>query len=103
MNQQPQPPGLFIGIDRADQKHDCYVIDRDGKVFHQELKQSPEDIDTWVGEMPKRANGIPIAMMLEQSSGPLVCAHVPRERPALPDQSKAIGSLANIVRFADRL
>ena len=46
MNEQPQP-GLFIGIDWADQKHDCYVIDRHGKGFHQELKQSPEDIETW--------------------------------------------------------
>jgi hypothetical protein len=28
---EPAQPGLFIGIDWADQKHDCYVIDRDGK------------------------------------------------------------------------
>jgi hypothetical protein len=28
MNKQPQQPGLFIGIDWADQKHDIYVIDR---------------------------------------------------------------------------
>ena len=53
MNEQPQP-GLFIGIDWADQKHDCYVIDRNGKAFHQELTHSPEDIETWVTEMLKR-------------------------------------------------
>ena len=29
MNQRSDQPGLFIGIDRADQKHDCYVIERD--------------------------------------------------------------------------
>ena len=46
-------PGLFIGIDWADQKHDCYVIDRDGKGFHQEITHSPEDINTWIGEMLK--------------------------------------------------
>ena len=58
MNEKPQP-GLFIGIDWADQKHDCYVIDRNGKGFHQELKHSPEDIDTWVAEILKRASVMP--------------------------------------------
>jgi transposase len=82
MNEQPQP-GLFIGIDWADQKHDCYVIDRNGKGFHQELKQSPEDIDTWVAEMLKRADGKPIAIMLEQSRGPLVHALMFRENVLL--------------------
>jgi transposase len=82
MNEQPQP-GLFIGIDWADQKHDCYVIDRNGKGFHQELKHSPEDIDTWVGEMLKRADGKPIAIMLEQSRGPLVHALMFRDNVLL--------------------
>ena len=31
MNQQTAQPGLFIGIDWADQKHDIYIIDRHGK------------------------------------------------------------------------
>jgi len=74
---------LFIGIDWADQKHDCFVIDRDGKGFHQEFKQSPEDINTWVAEMLKRADGKPIAIMLEQSRGPLVHALMFRENVLL--------------------
>jgi len=82
MNEKPQP-GLFIGIDWADQKHDCYVIDRDGKGFHQELKHSPEDIDTWIAEMLKRADGKPIAIMLEQSRGPLVHALMFRDNVLL--------------------
>ena len=82
MKEQPQP-GLFIGIDWADQKHDCYVIDRNGKGIHQEIKHSPEDIDTWVGEMLKRADGKPIAIMLEQSRGPLVHALMFRENVLL--------------------
>jgi transposase len=73
MSEQPQP-GLFIGIDWADKKHDCYVIDRNGNAFHQQFRQSPEDIETWIGEMLKRADGKPIAIMLEQSNGPLVHA-----------------------------
>ena len=82
MKEQPQP-GLFIGIDWADQKHDCYVIDRNGKGIHQEIKHSPENIDTWVGEMLKRADGKPIAIMLEQSRGPLVHALMFRENVLL--------------------
>jgi hypothetical protein len=91
MNERHQP-GLFIGIDWADRKHDCYVIDRDGKGFHQELSHSPEDIDTWVGEMLKRAAGKPIAIMLEQSRGPLVHALMFRKNvllfPINPKQCK---------------
>ena len=78
MNQPPQP-GLFIGIDWADQKHDIYVIDRHGKGFHRELEHSAENIDTWVGEMLKLAGGQPIAIMLEQSRGALIHALMFRE------------------------
>jgi hypothetical protein len=78
MREQSQP-GLFIGIDWADKKHDCYVIDRNGNTFHQEFRQSPEDIEIWIGEMLKRAGGDPIAIMLEQSNGPLVHALMLRD------------------------
>ncbi len=79
MNQQRHQPGLFIGIDWADQKHDIYVIDRQGKGFHQELKHSAENIDAWVGEMLKLAGGQPIAIMLELSRGALIYALMFRE------------------------
>jgi len=76
-------PALFIGIDWADQKHDCYVIDRDGRGFHQEISHSPESINDWVNEMLKVAGGKPIAIMLEQSRGPLVYALMFRENVLL--------------------
>ena len=79
MNQQAPQPGLFIGIDWADQKHDIYVIDCDGKGFHRELKHSAENIDAWLGEMLKLADGKPIAIMLEQSRGALIYALMFRE------------------------
>jgi transposase len=79
MNQQTAEPGLFIGIDWADQKHDIYIIDRHGKGSHQELKHSAENIDSWVGEMLKLSGGKPIAIMLEQSRGALVYALMFRE------------------------
>ena len=79
MNQHPHQPGLFIGIDWADQKHDIHVIDRKGKEFHQELKHSAENIDAWVAEMLKLAGGQPIAIMLEQSRGALIYSLMFRE------------------------
>ena len=95
MNEPPEQvneqPALFIGIDWADQKHDCYVIDREGKGFHQELTHSPESIDTWVGQMLDLAGGKPIAIMLKQSRGPLVYALMFRKNvllyPVNPKQS----------------
>ena len=76
MTQQTAQPGLFIGMDWADQKHDIYIIDRHGKG---QLEHSAENIDAWVGEMLKLAGGQPIAIMLEQSRGALVYALMFRE------------------------
>ncbi|QDU92279.1 IS110 family transposase [Lignipirellula cremea] len=67
-------PVLFIGIDWADQAHDCYIIDSQGNGRHQTFKQTPEAIDRWVGQMLELSGGKPIAIMLEQSKGPLVYA-----------------------------
>jgi len=83
MNKQHDPPGLFIGIDWADEKHDCYVMDQTGKGFHQEIPHSPEDIEAWVAEMRKLSGGKPIAIMLEQSRGALVHALMFRENVLL--------------------
>ena len=83
MNQSTAQPGLFIGMDWADQKHDIHVIDRHGKGFHQQLEHSAESIDTWVGEMLKLAGGQPIAIMLEQSRGALIYALMFRENVLL--------------------
>ena len=92
MKQQAQP-GLFIGIDWADQKHDIYVIDRDGKGSHQQIKHSAEDIDAWVNEMLKLAGGEPIAIMLEQSRGALIYALMFRENVTLyPVNPKQLAS-----------
>ena len=78
MNQNPPPsnisPALFIGIDWADQAHDCYIIDAHGNGQHQSLKHTPEAIDQWVNEMLELSGGKTIAIMLEQSKGPLIFA-----------------------------
>ena len=79
MSQQHAQPGLFIGVDWADQKHDVYIIDRHGKGSHRQIKHSAESIDAWVGEMLKLAGGQPIAIMLEQSRGALIYALMFRE------------------------
>jgi transposase len=67
-------PALFIGIDWADQAHDCYIIDEAGEGQHQQLQQTPEAIEQWVTQMREIAGGKPIAIMLEQSKGPLIYA-----------------------------
>jgi transposase len=78
MNQNSPPsnisPALFIGIDWADQAHDCYIIDARGNGQHQSFKQTPEAIDQWVSQMLELSAGKPIAIMLEQSKGPLIYA-----------------------------
>lgn len=78
MNQKAAPsnitPGLFIGIDWADQEHDCYIIDAHGNGQHQTFKQTPEAIEQWVDQMRSLAGEKPIAIMIEQSKGPLIYA-----------------------------
>lgn len=79
MNQESKQPGLFIGIDWADQKHDIYTIDCYGKGCHRQLEHSAENIESWVSEMIKLADGRPVAIMLEQSRGALIYALMFRE------------------------
>lgn len=67
-------PALYIGIDWSDQSHDCYIISADGKGEHQSFKQTPEAIEQWVSQLKQLAGDRPIAIMLEQSKGPLIYA-----------------------------
>ena len=67
-------PALFVGIDWADKKHDCHILRTDGKPKSMQLEQSPEAIHEWVSELRKMADGGKIAIMLEQSKGPLIYA-----------------------------
>jgi transposase len=83
MMDQNDQPGLFIGIDWADEKHDCYVVNGDGEGFHQQISHSPEGIDTWIAKMLALADGKPIAIMLEQSRGALVYSLMFRENVLL--------------------
>ena len=67
-------PTLFIGIDWADQKHDCHLIHQDGRQRHMTLMQSPGAIEQWIGEMIELAAGGKVAIILEQSKGALIHA-----------------------------
>ena len=78
-----QAPTLFIGIDWADRKHDCHVIDTDGSESAMELPHSPEEIDDWIAQMTEKARGGSIAIMLEQSKGPLIHSLMFRENIVL--------------------
>ena len=83
MNDQPTALNrqitLFVGIDWADQKHDCHVIGRRGDAQSMQLQQSPEAIEQWIAEMTELAAGGKIAIMLEQSKGALINALMFRE------------------------
>lgn len=76
-------PGLFIGIDWGDRKHDCFVIDQEGNGVQAEVEHSPEHIDEWLTKKIDQAGGRPIAIMLEQSRGSLVHALMFRENVVL--------------------
>ena len=81
--QRNQAPAFFIGIDWADEKHDCYIIDRQGDGRACQLVHSAEAIQEWVAELTEQARGGTIAIMLEQSKGPLVNALAHRENVLL--------------------
>lgn len=78
-----QSTTLFIGIDWADQKHDCHIIDADGNESAMELPHTPESINEWIAKMTEKAQGGKIAIMLEQSKGPLIHALMFRENIVL--------------------
>jgi transposase len=65
----------FVGMDWADEEHAVCIIPADGgKSEHGTLKQEPEAIGAWVGELRQRFGGRPVAICLEQSRGPLLYA-----------------------------
>ncbi len=78
-----QEIAFYVGIDWADQKHDCYIIDRDGNARHLELVHSPDAINQWLADMTARADGGKIAIILEQSRGPLIHALMNRDNVVL--------------------
>lgn len=76
-------PALFIGIDWADQEHDVHTIDSRGAERPERLQQNSQAIETWITKQLQQAGGRPIAIMLEQSRGPLVHALMFRENVIL--------------------
>ncbi len=71
---------FFIGIDWADKKHDIAVVTEQGKLESLKvIEHSLEAVDAWLSDLLLRANGRPIAIMLEQSKGALINLLVLRE------------------------
>src|SRR2546430_4714954 len=65
----------FVGIDWADAKHDgCLQTAGSAKRECFQLEHTPEAIDAWVTALRTRFNGQPVAICLELTKGPLVCA-----------------------------
>lgn len=83
MQSRPQEFAFFVGIDWADQKHDVCVVDPKGKPSHEIIEHSGEAIDSWVSQILEKANGRPIAIILEQSRGALIHALMFRDNVVL--------------------
>jgi transposase len=84
MNDKPSiRPALMIGIDWADQQHEIYVIDQQGKGSRESLEQTPEAIEAWIAERLVQSDGKPIGIILEQKRGALIHALMFRENVLL--------------------
>ncbi len=78
-----QKVALYVGIDWADDKHDCYIIDRNGDATQLVLAHSPDAINSWIAEITAQAGGGKIAILLEQSRGALIHALMHRDNVLL--------------------
>ena len=74
---------FYVGIDWANDKHDVAVIDGQGKLAHTVLEHSTNSIDAWISELLEKADGRPIAIILEQAKGALIYALMFRENVRL--------------------
>ena len=63
----------YVGIDWADRQHAVCLLDGTGHI-DQELEHSPEAIAAWAEALRQRYGGLPVAVALEQSRGPLIYA-----------------------------
>ena len=65
----------FVGLDWADKKHDCCLVDAaTGKKEFCVIKHSPQSLQDWASSLYKRFGGQKVAVSLEQSRGPLIFA-----------------------------
>jgi hypothetical protein len=65
----------FVGIDWADATHEgCLQAAGSAKREGFQLEHTPEAIDAWVTTLRMRFHGHPVAICLDLTKGPLVCA-----------------------------
>lgn len=65
----------FVGIDWADKEHDlCLCETASTRRERAKLKQTPEALAAWAGQLRARYGGRPVAVCLEQARGPLIYA-----------------------------
>jgi len=70
---------FYVGIDWADSKHDVAIVTPNGVPKVITIEHSTESIDAFVSDLLSKANGLPIAIILEQSKGSLIHALVLRD------------------------
>ena len=65
----------YVGLDWADRTHAVCLESADGSVLEEfELKQKPEVIHAWVGQLREQFGGRPVGIALEQAKGALIHA-----------------------------
>jgi transposase len=70
-----KPIRAWIGIDWADEQHDVSIYDvRSGKQEALVIRQTPEALQEWLGQLRSRYEGGYVAIVLEQGRGGLLNA-----------------------------
>jgi len=71
----PSPIVAYVGLDWADQQHViCWRAADSAPVHTAEVRQRPEELQAWVGELRQRFPEGLVAIALEQSRGPVIAA-----------------------------
>jgi transposase len=72
-----RPPSIvaWVGLDWADQRHVVCLYDvASTQVESHSLEQSAQALQDWIGRLRARYGGAPVALVLEQSRGPVLYA-----------------------------
>lgn len=69
----PEEIAAWVGLDWADKEHKISLYETSsGRVESGSLKQTPEAIQQWLAELKTRYQGAKVAVVLEQSWGPVL-------------------------------
>ncbi len=91
-----------IGLDWADSHHDLWLQPAEGgKPEHLILEQAPEGLHSWIAQIRARFKNQPVAIALETSRGPVLCALLAYDFiTVFPVNPKALSSYRDAFRVS---